>query len=422
MSGGVWELWDARLQPPPPLRAEQAEVPEAAGIPPREWLYGTSLIRRFVTLLVAPGGVGKSALALGQCVALATGRGFLGETVHHPAATWMLNLEDPVDELHRRLAALLIRHRVERAELDGRLFLHSGRTRRVCMARPGPDGGMVVFPDREAVILAARARGIGCIMVDPFIKSHGLEENSNTDMDAAATAWAEVAEATGAAVQLIHHVRKPAPGANPAADVDAARGGKALTDAARVALLLAPMTPQEAEALGVTEAERWRHVRLDDAKSNMAPKAARASWYRLDTVHLGNGTPAYPSGDNVAAISAWAAETVWSRLTPAGCNRALDAIAAGPEEGVRYASQRRGRGTERWAGRVLMDLLQVNETQAVEVIGAWLKSGLLIEENYRDCVQRKTRVGVVVIDAKRPTACRADAQGGFNFYNEATKS
>jgi hypothetical protein len=124
-------------------------------------------------------------------------------------------------------------------------------------------------------------------------------------------------------------------------------------------------------------------------------------------------------GDNVAAISAWAAETLRSRLTPADCNTALDAIAAGPEPGARYAAQRRGRGTERWVGRMLTDPLQVNETQAVEVIGAWLISGLLIEENYRDSLRRKTRVGVV--DATRPTACRADAQAGFNSYNKANE-
>ena len=33
-------------------------------IPPRQWLYGTHLIRGFVSLTVAPGGLGKSSMVL----------------------------------------------------------------------------------------------------------------------------------------------------------------------------------------------------------------------------------------------------------------------------------------------------------------------------------------------------------------------
>ena len=117
-------------------------------------------------------------------------------------------------------------------EVEGRLFLHSGRDRPVTIAAGERDRRVsIAYPDKEALILAAREENISLIVVDPFIRSHRLEENSNPHMDAAAAAWAEVADATGAAVLLIHHTRKgPVQG-----DVEASRGGKALTDAARVA-------------------------------------------------------------------------------------------------------------------------------------------------------------------------------------------
>jgi len=375
-----------------------AALPDPAAIPPRQWLYGTALIRRFVSVLIAPGGVGKSALALGQALALATGRGFLAERVHHSVPAWVLNLEDPLEETERRLAALMRRHAIAREEVAGRLFLHSGRDRRLCLAAIGPDGWRVVHPDRDGIIEAASAAGIGLIVVDPFVKSHALEENSNAHMDQAATAWAEVADATGAAVLLVHHVRKGA-----AEDVDAARGGKALTDAARAARLLSPMTEAEAGKLGVPPAERWRHVRLDDAKANLAPRAEKALWYRLDTVSLDNATPDYPHGDAVAAIVPWHPDSVWQRLTPAQCNTALDAIGAGPPGGGLYAAHRRGLGAHRWAGNVLVERFAITEDQAAEVIAAWLKSGLLVEAEYRDQGQRKTRTGLKVTDALRPT-------------------
>ncbi|HEY2132233.1 MAG TPA: AAA family ATPase [Acetobacteraceae bacterium] len=147
----LWSEWQARIDAPPEaaLCALPATLPDAASIPPREWLYGTRLIPRFVSVLAAPGGVGKSALALARTVALATGRGSLGERVHHSVPVWVLNLEDPLDELHRRVAALMRLHRVPREALQGRLFLHSGRSRRVTMGTLEDSGGTA---DAEYVI------------------------------------------------------------------------------------------------------------------------------------------------------------------------------------------------------------------------------------------------------------------------------
>lgn len=400
----VWDAY-ARLSgtapPAPPLLARLAPLPAPELIPPREWLLGTRLVRRFVSLLVAPGGVGKSALALASAASLATGRNLLHEHVHHSVPAWVLNLEDPADEVHRRLAALMRLHGIADHELHGRLFLHHGRERRVQLAE-AQGFGVVAFPDQDALTQEARAHGIGLIVVDPFVKSHALDENSNAHMDAAATAWAEVAEGAGAAVLLVHHTRKSGPGA-PEHGAEAARGAKSLTDAARSAAVLSAMTAAEAEQLGVSPAERWRHVRLDDAKANLAPLSA-ARWFRLATVALGNATPAYPHGDQVAAIEPWRPASPWAAHSPSELNRVLDRLAAGPAPGCRYAPTRRGRSQSRWAGDVLMQQLGKTEAQAASMVETWLKTGLLVAAPYHDAEQRRTRMGVVVDDRRRPTA------------------
>ena len=298
---------------------------------------------------------------LGQAAAIAAGRGFLGERVHHSVPAWVLNLEDPLDEMHRRLAALMTHHKVSRGELDGRLFLHSGRTRRVSMATFGTDRVSLVHPDREAIVAACLAEGIGLLVVDPFVKSHQLDENSNAQIDAAVTAWAEIAEATGAAVLLVHHVRK---GTGGIGDVESARGAKSLSDAARAAFVLAPMSPEEAARLDIPPAERWRHVRLDDAKANLAPRGEAALWYRLETVALGNATASYPSGDQVAVIAPWQQPAFPAVMTPARGNAALDRIAAGPEPGLAYTAHSGGRGGERWAGHVLIEAFGLSDAEA----------------------------------------------------------
>ena len=403
----IADLWQRWREAGAPLAAVPAPLPDPAAIAPREWLYGTRLIRRFVSVLAAPGGAGKSALALGQAVALATGRPILGETVHHTAPAWVLDLEDPPEEANRRLAACLRLHRLPEEAVRGRIFLHAGRVRRVCVAALG-EGATIAFPDRDAIAGAALAEGIGLIVVDPFVKSHALDENSNPQMDAAATAWAEVADRTGAAVLLVHHVRKL--GGGPL-DVEAARGAKALTDAARSAALLSPMSEEEAERLGVPRGERWRLVRLDDAKANLAPRAEQALWFRLATVRLGNGTARYPAGDAVQAIEAWRPPSPFADISAADANAALDAIAAGPEPGLHFTAHKRGDGrADRWAGRVL-ERYGLAEAVAGRVLAVWLKSGLLEEFEYRDPVQRRARRGLRVNDAKRPTM---SGQGGHH--------
>ena len=397
-----WDSWDSLQQrggapvDVTELTACPLALPDGENIAPREWLYGHRLIRRFVSVLAAPGGVGKSALALAQAVAVAVGKPLLGERIHARVPVWLLNLEDPLEELHRRLAAFLRLHALDRAELDGFFYLHSGRDRRVIMAEL--DAAGVVHPDRDALIAAAKARGIGLIVVDPFVKSHRLNENDNILIDAAATAWAEVAQATGAAILLVHHVRKGAAG-----DIDAARGAKALTDAARSASLLSPMTSEEAEEFALPAGERWRFVRLDDAKANLAPRATAARWYRLGTVALGNATEAYPEGDHVAAVTAWTPPSPLADLSPADCNQALDELAAGPGGGLAYLAKPSSKAPHRWGGRVLTRF-GLTDAQAARVLALWLRSGLLAEQSYRDAANRPHRLGLRVVDARRPTA------------------
>ena len=235
-----------------PLPLRRVRTLDPAQIPPREWLYSTLLLKRHVTMLVAPGGTGKSQLALATAIDLATGRGLLGYHIFQRVPTWILSLEDDADELDRRIAAFRLVHNIGWDELDGWLHVHGDRARPVCMAKLDPEHGSIVFPDHDEIVASARAGSIGAIWVDPFIRSHELDENNNPHMDAAVAAWMRVAEEVGCAVSLVHHVRK-----GPAAGIETARGAKALTDAARVGLLLTAMTTEEAEEIGIAEEDAY---------------------------------------------------------------------------------------------------------------------------------------------------------------------
>jgi len=342
--------------------------------------------------------------ALGRAMALASGKQIMGETVHHRVNSWVMNLEDPLEEIERRVASMMLRHRLTREDLDGRLYLNSGRDRRLMIAQPS-EYGDIIYPDKSACIDAMLAASIGHIVIDPFVKSHGLEENSNPHMDAAATAWAEIGHATGAAIDLIHHTRK-----GTVVDVDAARGGKALTDASRVAQTMSSMLPEEAEKLGVKDVDRWRYVRLDDAKANMAPKTSGARWFVLERVNLGNSTDSYPNGDNVAAIAPWEPPTPFEGLTWPMISALLGRLEAGPEEGEMYATTKRGRSNDRWAGHVFDGISDKTDGQRQEIINRWLREEVIYEAEYRSPKTRKNAMGIVV-NTQKVLEMKRDLEG-----------
>ena len=79
----------------------------------------------------------------------------------------------------------------------------------------------------------------------------------------------------------------------------------------------------------------------------------------------------------------------------------LDEIEAGPGEGHRYGSSKRG-GSKRYVGPVIEEALGKSPAQAEAILKAWLKSGLLFERSYRDPDARRDAMGLEVDNAKRP--------------------
>ena len=378
-----------------------ARLSDPQTLQPRAWLYGTQLIRGYVTVLVAPGGTGKSAYAMAVAISLAARRSFLFDHIFASVNVAYINLDDPMDELERRVAAVMIAHNIARQDLEGRLFLEDCDGHGLTLAAPAKDenGFYVANPDEEALTKLIRDSGIGLIVCDPFAESHTLEENSNPQMIQAAAVWRRIARATNCAVLLVHHVRK-----GDTTGIDAARGAKAVTDSARVGLLMCTMSIAEAEEFGIQDDDRLSYVRLDDAKRNMAA-AAKARWFHLRSIRLGNTfDPTYPNGDQVGAIVPWQPPADELATAPNhDLNTALDAIKAGPEPGVLYTPSKRGQSSDRWCGNVLCQMFDTSEKQATKMIKDWLKSGPLTVTEYRHPKFRKTVLGVTVNDTQRPS-------------------
>jgi hypothetical protein len=313
---------DARA-PESVLTANPFRWRDPASIPTRQWHYGRHAIRGFVSLTIASGGIGKTALEIGEALAFLSGRDLLGEQLHTSGRVWYVGLEDPLEEYERRVAAAAIHFGLGKADLEGALFPNSGRDQEFVIARESRDGVLIVEPIVKAIIENVRANDIALMIVDPFIGCHRIGESDNTNVEKVARQWARIAHETNAAVELVHHLRKNGTGAEPSADD--ARGASALVNAARSVRILSTMSKEEGEAAGVDE--RRRFFKVASAKANLAMAPDSATWRELVSVSRGNGGDG-PS-DMIGVATDWQWPSAFDDVTPADLRDVQKAIAAG---------------------------------------------------------------------------------------------
>jgi hypothetical protein len=346
--------------------------------PPRGWLLGNIFCRTFLSCLLGGGGTGKTALRYAQLMSLAIGRSLTGDHVFQRCRVLIVSLEDDDKELRRRIAALRIHYKIDRAELRGWLFL----------AAPGKKAGKLVVEKRgelkigsfggklEAVI---EARDIDIVSIDPFIKSHAVDENDNNAIDIVAQLLSDLAFKYDIAVDTPHHVSKAPPEAG---NASRGRGASAMKDAARLVYTLTTMTPDEAKAFGIKEEDRRDYARMDSAKVNIVRHLRGGRWYRLVSVPLNNATDLYPNGDEVQTVEQWFPPDAWKGMDDAVMDRILAEIDAGLPDGTRYTDANNAK--ERAAWKVVQKHIpDKSPQQAREVIKEWIANGVLTRTKYQ---------------------------------------
>lgn len=293
---------------PPRIIATPFQWVDANLIPPREWLFGTHLIRKFVSLTVSPGGLGKSSLALVEALSLSSGRALFPDMTLHepdPVRVWYWNGEDPNEETRRRVAAACLHYGLSAEDFASRFFADSGREQTITLGaiiKGEIDLDEPLFAEIEATMLANE---IDVLILDPFVSAHRMGENDNNAIDAVIKRLGKLAERTNAAIEVVHHVRKPSSGSTAQTDVNDARGASALLGGVRSARVLNVMSEDIAQAAGVPSDLRLRHFSVSDGKANMAPKADDVRWRFLESVCLGNATETRKA-DNVGVVRHYA--------------------------------------------------------------------------------------------------------------------
>ena len=350
-----------------------------ADLQPYDWVYPRTMVVGYFTLLGAPAGLGKTALTVHLAIAIALGRDLLGVTPSEPRNVWIINLEDSRELLLKLVWACCQFHNIEPADLEGRLFIDSGRDRPLIVSLL-VDGTPMRMPVVDALCGELKTRKIGALFVDPIVDTHNLPENDNVSMNAYCMVWNELAEKAQCAVLLAHHFRKGGIGG----DADAFRGAGALIGKARVAISLANMSTEEATKLAVDVQYRLWHIRVDNAKRNLAAPPTECEWLRLESVDLA-------TGDSIQALRRWSPPSPFGDSPMHHVVAAIRTIDAGPGEGEYYSPSRKGRSSERWCGSVLVRDLAKTDEQAVTIIAQWLKTGVLVAGVYHSQAQRREK-------------------------------
>ena len=152
--------------------------------------------------------------------------------------------EDPIDELARRVGAILKHFKIPREQIEGWLFVDSFRNLPLTIATL--EKGTMIFPDADAVTAALIAQRIDVLILDPFVKTHGVSENDNGAIEQVARKFNDIAEAADCSIEAPQHIRKASNLGRSEVTVDDGRGAGSLKDAARCVRVINRMTPDEA--------------------------------------------------------------------------------------------------------------------------------------------------------------------------------
>lgn len=352
-------------------------------IPRREWLYNRHYIRRFVSTTVAPGGVGKSLLAIIEALSMATGKGLLGPKPEGKFKVGYWNGEDPLEETERRIAAAILHYGLDGPALEEDFFWGSGREGHLTIAETTRDGTTICMPDVQRVVEAVQRAGIDVLTIDPFVSSHRVSENDNGAIAQVANVWAEIAEHCNCSIELVHHTRK---GSGPTHEVtvEDGRGAVALLYASRTARVLNPMTEREAEAIAAGVVHRRLYFRADNGKANLTPPPASATWYHMVSVDLGNtgDDEQLTAGDSVGVVTSWKWPDPFEGISSSDVCRVLEEIARG--------NWRENVQANAWVGKAValalgLDLEQKHTKAKVKaLLKAWLKNDVLVVVTHKD--------------------------------------
>jgi hypothetical protein len=259
------------------------------------------LLAGSVGLMVGPGGVSKTMLALQLGIAMATGTPFLGGLIGG----------DGVRQLEPQRAVLVL------AEESAQVVwhrLHAIASVQLAMAGIDPDTAiellernLVIYPlagedqvnllgecgekTASGEFLRKACEGARLVIIDPLRQFHNDDENSASVVTTLVRHIASYAASTGAAWLLAAHTSRAAALNGYGDSSDAARGSTALPNSVRWQMNLSRPTRDKAKLHKLRPEDLRKYVLLDIPKSNYleTPDTLVLVWGAARCAHAGRG-------------------------------------------------------------------------------------------------------------------------------------
>lgn len=325
-------------------------------LPRREWVYGNFLIRRELSATYAPGGVGKTSILTVEALAITTGKALLNVEPKEPLRAWIWFGEEPEDEIARRIEAARKHYGINASDIGGRLFTDNGFGTPLAVTKRTRDGAVICHPVVEALVAALIERKIDVMLVDPFVSTHEGVENDTGAMQAAATAWKEVAYRANVAISLAHHTRKLN---GQEATIDDQRGSSALRDKCRQNRVLNPMPAETAIGFGIPEYERFGYFSTGPSeKTNMTARTGLKTWFRTIGVYVGMRKGNLDLGDSVGVVTAWEPPSLKLEMDPSHIT-ALEGVMA---RKAFWRASPQSSGRVDWIGNAVAEAFEVDRS------------------------------------------------------------
>jgi hypothetical protein len=379
-------------QPAEPEKHDGLQATPFAWIDPatlarREFAFGTHYIRKYVSVTVSPGGLGKTSNSIMEALSMTSGKALAGTKSPNRMRVWLFNAEDPRDELERRIMAAAIHYHLTPADIEGHLFLDTGREQELVIAIDDRKAGVrIQQPVVEAVVAQIKANAIDVMIVDPFVSTHQVNENDNGAIDKVAKLWAHIADRTNCSIDIVHHLRKVS---DREATVEDARGAVALIGAARSVRVLNRMSEEQAVSAGLSQQDRFSYFNVHQGKANLTRMSGAMDWRKLESVALGNGRGLSKPQDHAGVVTEWKWPTAEDVVQEVGSDvlENVKSVLAG-------ASYKASQNSKQWAGEAIAYALSMEADDKAArkrcgtLLKAWLDSGDLVVVEERDPVTR----------------------------------
>jgi hypothetical protein len=257
---------------------------------PRRWVVKNLIHRGDTSVMIAPGGVGKSTIALTWAAHIAAGAHLApGWETKQRGKVLVMNLEDTRDTLSERLEALCGEY-----GLNPRIVIPG-----LCLVTAEDFPFRLTLDSRcnlnmdhiNLLIEKVSNPEVVAAIYDPLVLVHDADEKDNGAMARVMRALLAIGRTADIGQLIVHHVTKPSRAAPlEHGNADAARGAGAIIMQARHSLTLFPLARDEAEEHGIMEGPRKSYARLQVAKSNIAPSDTPPLYFKKKNLLCGEDT------------------------------------------------------------------------------------------------------------------------------------